>query len=94
MYFDTSLKTSRETVPEYPVRPFKFVYYESIKRGLKKRLISEYRCDERLREDTKDTTRLVEIEELKCAVRVLLFVTKLSPVDAHKDKAAGWGATL
>ena len=45
------------------------------------------------REDTQDTTRLVEIEELKGAIRALLFVTKL-PVDAHKDKAAGWGATL
>ena len=46
------------------------------------------------REDTQDTTRLVEIEEVKRAIRALLFVTKLSPVDAHKDKAAGWGATL
>ena len=44
--------------------------------------------------DTQDTTRLVEIEELKRAIRALLFVTKLSRVDAHKDKAAGWGATL
>ena len=43
------------------------------------------------REDTQDTTRLVEIEELKRAIRVLLFVTKLSRVDAHKDKAAGGG---
>ncbi len=46
------------------------------------------------REDTQDTTRLVEIEELKRAIQALLFVTKLSRVDAHKDKAAGWGATL
>jgi hypothetical protein len=46
------------------------------------------------REDTQDTTRLVEIEELKRAIRALLFVTKLSRVDAHEDKAAGWGATL
>jgi hypothetical protein len=45
-------------------------------------------------EDTEDTTRLVEIEELKRAIRALLFVTKLSRVDAYKDKAAGWGATL
>ena len=35
-----------------------------------------------------------EIEELKRAIRALLFVTKLSRVDAHKDKSAGWGATL
>ena len=47
-----------------------------------------------IREDTEETTRLVEIEEVKRAIRALLFVTKLSPVDAHKDKAAGWGDTL
>jgi hypothetical protein len=41
-------------------------------------------------ESTQDTTRLAEIEELKRAIRALLFVTKLSRVDAHKDKAAGW----
>jgi hypothetical protein len=46
------------------------------------------------REDTQDTTRLVEIEELKRAIRALLFVTKLSPVDTHKDKEVGWGVTL
>jgi hypothetical protein len=46
------------------------------------------------RGDTQDTTRLVEIEELKSAIRALLFVTKLSRVDAYKDKAAGWGATI
>jgi hypothetical protein len=46
------------------------------------------------REDTQDATRLVEIEKVKRAIRALLFVTKLSPVDAHKDNAAGWGATL
>jgi hypothetical protein len=46
------------------------------------------------REDTQDTTRLVEIEEVKRSIRALLFVTKLSPVDGHKDKSAGWGATL
>jgi hypothetical protein len=45
-------------------------------------------------EDTQDTTRLAETEEVKCAIRALLFVTKLSPVDVHKDKEAGWGATL
>ncbi len=46
------------------------------------------------REDTKDTMSLAETEEVKRAIRALLFVTKLSRVDAHKDKAAGWGATL
>ena len=45
-------------------------------------------------EDTEDTTMLVQIEEEMCAIRTLPFVTKLSPVDAHKDKEAGWGDTL
>jgi hypothetical protein len=38
--------------------------------------------------------RLVEVEEVKRVIRALLFVTKLSPVDAHKDKEVGWGVTL
>jgi hypothetical protein len=46
------------------------------------------------REYTQDTTRVVEIEELKCGIRVLLFVTKLSRAYAYKDKADWWGATL
>ena len=44
------------------------------------------------REDTEDTTMLVQIEEVNRTIRALPFVTKLSPVDAHKDKTAGWGA--
>jgi hypothetical protein len=46
------------------------------------------------REDTQDTTRFVEIEGLKRAIRALLFVTKVSRVDTHKDKETGWGTTL
>jgi hypothetical protein len=46
------------------------------------------------REDTEDTTMIVQIEEVKRTIRVLSFVTKLSPVDAHKDKVAGWGVCL
>jgi hypothetical protein len=33
---------------------------------------------------------LVQIEVVNRAIRVLPFVTKLSPVDAHKDNAPGW----
>jgi hypothetical protein len=40
-------------------------------------------------EDTEDTTMLVQIEEVKRTIRVMPFVTKLSSVDVHKDKAAG-----
>ena len=35
-----------------------FVYYESIKRELKRRLIYECRCDERLKTKTEESTRL------------------------------------
>ena len=47
------------------------VYYESIKRNLKRRLIYEYRCDERLKTKSEESTRLtdtglvVELEHLK-----------------------------
>ena len=34
------------------------VYYESINRDLKRRLIYEYRCDERLKTKTEESTRL------------------------------------
>ena len=33
------------------------VYYESIKRELKRRLIHEYRCNERLKTKTEESTR-------------------------------------
>jgi hypothetical protein len=37
-----------------------FVYYESIKGDLKRRLIYEYRCDERLKTKNEESTRLVD----------------------------------
>jgi hypothetical protein len=36
----------------------KRIYYESIKRELKRRLIYEYRCNERLKTKTEESTRL------------------------------------
>ncbi len=36
------------------------VYYESIKRELKTRLIYEYRCDERLKTKNEESTRLAD----------------------------------
>ena len=42
----------------------------------------------------EDTTASVQIEEIKCAIRALPFVTKLSPVRAHKSHGAGWGVSL
>ncbi len=55
------------------------VYYESIKRELKRRLIYEYRCDERLKLETKteestrltDTGLVVELEHLKIKTRLI-----------------------
>jgi hypothetical protein len=52
------------------------VYYESIKRGLKRRLIYEYRCDERLQTKNEESTRLsdtglvVELEHLNTKTRL------------------------
>ena len=52
------------------------VYYESIKRELKRRPIYEYRCDERLKTKTEESTRLadtrlvVDLEHLKIKTRL------------------------
>jgi len=52
------------------------VYYESIKRELKRRLVYECRCDERLKTKTEEFTRLtytglvVELEHLKIKTRL------------------------
>ncbi len=51
--------------------------FESIKRDLKKRLIYEYRNDERLKTKTEESTRLrdtglvVELEHLKIKTRLI-----------------------
>ena len=53
------------------------VYYESIKRELKRRLIYEDRCDERLKTKNEESTRLahtglvVELEHLKTKTRLI-----------------------
>jgi hypothetical protein len=52
-------------------------YYESIKRELKRRLIYEYRCDERPKTKTEESTHLthtglvVELEHLKIKTRLI-----------------------
>jgi len=54
-----------------------FFYYESIKRKLKRRLIYEYRCDERLKTKSEESTCLadtglvVELEHLKTKTRLI-----------------------
>ncbi len=53
------------------------VYYVSIKRDLKRRLIYEYRCDERLKTKNVESTLLtdtglvVELEHLKTKTRLI-----------------------
>ena len=53
------------------------VYYESIKREIKRRLIYEYRCDERLKTKNEEATHLthtglvVELEHLKTKTRLI-----------------------
>ncbi len=52
-------------------------YYESIKPELKRRLIYEYRCDERLKTKNEESTRLgdtglvVELEHVKTKTRLI-----------------------
>ena len=43
---------------------------------------------------TEDTSKLVQIEEVKCAIEKLPIVTVLSPVRAVKGKGRGYGVTL
>jgi hypothetical protein len=45
-------------------------------------------------EDTEDTTTLVQIEDLKFAIRKLLYVTKLSPVRVVNGMGPGWQVSL
>jgi hypothetical protein len=53
------------------------VYYESTKRELKRRLLYEYRCDERLKTKNEESTHLtdtglvVELEHLKTKTRLI-----------------------
>jgi hypothetical protein len=56
---------------------FFYYYHESIKRELKRRLIYEYRCDEKLKPKTEESTRftdtglVVELEHLKIKTRLI-----------------------
>ena len=42
----------------------------------------------------ENTTASVQIEEIKCTIRALPFVTKLSPVREHNGHGDGWGVSL
>ncbi len=45
-------------------------------------------------EDTEDTTMFVQIEEGKCAIRNLSYVTKLSRVQTVNGTGPGWQVSL
>jgi hypothetical protein len=68
VYFESISKSTRKDL---------FVYCESMKRELKRRLIYEYRCDERLKNKNEESTRLtdtglvVELEHLKTKTRLI-----------------------
>jgi len=59
----------------------RFVYYESINREVKRRLVYEYRCDERLKTKTEESTRLSYT-----GVVCLLWIDKAR----GKDKTYTW----
>jgi hypothetical protein len=44
--------------------------------------------------DIEDTSMFVQVEEVKCAIRKLSFVTVLPTVRAFKDKGRGYGTCL
>ena len=70
-----------------------FVYHESIKRDLKRRPISECRCDERLKTKAEESTRLAytgllgELEHLKIETRLIdeMFVSVMGEYVSRND---------
>jgi hypothetical protein len=75
LFIIKSIKREVKTRPIYDLEGL-FVYYESIKRRLKRRLIYWYRRDERLKTKNEESTRLsdtglvVELEHLKTKARL------------------------
>ena len=91
MYFETSLKTSRVDLsalssPRRLSRNGNF-FFPPQKDFLRKR---EMDGSDGTRKDTEDA----QIEEVKCAIRALLFVTKLSPVGGRNSHGDGYRVTL
>jgi hypothetical protein len=69
------------------------VYYESIKRETKRRLIHEYGCDERLKTKNEESTHLsdtglvVELEQLKTKTRLKVPLSRMFPtLDLSKEE--------
>jgi heme-binding NEAT domain protein len=70
-------QTPHPSTPSSSLGSQSFVYHASIKRGLKRRLIYEYRCGERLKTKNEESTRLTntglvwELEHLKTKTRLI-----------------------
>ena len=77
------------TSPRAPVT--KWIFFQT-KKGFSER--KELEGSDGKCESTDDTTTLVIIEEAKCAIRKLPFVTVLAPVRAVGDKGPGWQVSL
>ncbi len=77
-------------VSEFRVPHRLVVYYESLKRKLKTKTIYGYRCDERLKTNVKESTRLgctplcAELEHLKIETRL----TSETPVSEMGEYAS------
>jgi hypothetical protein len=87
MYFDTSLKTSRVDLSALSSPRLLSRNGPPQKDFLRKR---EMDGSDGTRKDTEDA----QIEEVKCAIRALLFVTKLSPVGCRNSHGDGYRVTL
>jgi hypothetical protein len=88
MYFDTSLKRLGETSPKY--RDPGSCHATRI---LWKRFFFgvEERRKGTIEKGTEDTSKLVQIEEVKCAIEKLPFLTVLSPVRGSRGRGEGMG---
>ena len=66
----------KDEVNKQDINYYEFVYYESLKRALKTKTIYGYRCDERLKTNVEESTRLActplcaELEHLKIETRL------------------------
>ena len=83
-------QNAEEKRPALFIFVYYFVYYESLKRELKTKTTYGYRCDERLKTNVKESTRLActplcaELEHLKIETRL----TSETPVSEMGEYAS------
>ena len=77
LFLDAFLQTPRPSTPSSSLGIVGIVYYESLKRELKTKKIYGYRCDERLKTKTEESTclthtrLLVELEHLTIETKLI-----------------------